>query len=124
MDNIVIDVRNTRAYVARKVGTDSDFTYEPCANWTWLEDAAAAAVEAQGGSITLSGQYPCPDDLARFALWREDVLNMVTTPSEAALRFGKHRTTVQKALEDKRIAARRSGTAQLLLWQDAEAEWG
>lgn len=124
MDNLIIDVRNARAYVSRKVGTDASFRYESCANWTWLEDAAAEAVEAQGGSITLSALYPCPTELARFALWPEDILEMVTTPPEARTEFGIDEDTARKSAREGRIPARQSASTWLIYRPAARERWG
>ncbi len=40
-------------------------------NWRALEDEAAQVVEALGGAINMSGQYPCPVELADKARWDE-----------------------------------------------------
>lgn len=124
MDNIIIDVRNTRACVSRKVVTDSSFTYEPCANWEWLEDAASEAIARLGGSVTLSALYPCPPELMRFALWPEDILEMVTTPQEAEAELKLGSGTTRKAAEAKTIHSRRAGSTWLLFRPEVRESWG
>lgn len=62
--DVYISVRDCRAYVMR--GSTL------AANWDDLEEAARDAVEAQGGNITMSAIYCCPDDLARRADFSRD----------------------------------------------------
>ena len=38
-------------------------TYEPVANWQDLEAEAIEAVEAQGGAVNMSANYPCTPGL-------------------------------------------------------------
>jgi len=66
----VIDVANGRAIVSQKVdGGFGLLEYSAAVNWQELEERAAAAVEADGGAINISGQYPCPAELAEAAVW-------------------------------------------------------
>lgn len=117
--NIIIDVRNTRCYIARKRElSTTDFTYEPCANWQQLEALASEAVEAAGGGVTLSGLYPCPRDLATLALWAEDILALVTTPQEAEAEFALGSGTLRKAAERDEVRHRRAAGAWLLYKPD------
>lgn len=68
---IVIDVRNARAYVSRWQRNDGGaFWLEEAANWEDFEDAATVEIENFGGYITLSGIYPCGDELAAKAEWK------------------------------------------------------
>lgn len=117
----IIDVRNSRCYVARKRDTGSGtFTYDPAANWQQLEDLAADAVSAAGGGITLSDIYPCPESLAALALWAEDVLALVTTPQEAEAAHALGVDTVRKAAQRGVVRARRSGATWLIYAPDVE----
>jgi len=59
LSGIHIDVANGRARIARR----GKYAH----NWQDLEDAARAAVEAQGGSATMSAIYDCPPELASLA---------------------------------------------------------
>lgn len=121
----IIDVRNTRCYVARKRDTGSGtFTYDPAANWQQLEALAAAdAVSAAGGGVAMSGIYPCPESLASLALWAEDVLALVTTPQEAEAAHGLGVDTVRKAAQRGTVRARRSGATWLIYAPDAAGRW-
>lgn len=58
--DIFISVANGRAAVSKIVGG----AIERASNWQDLEEDARAAIEAQGGFITLSGIYECPRRLA------------------------------------------------------------
>jgi len=40
-------------------------------NWEELEEEATEALEALGGAINWSGQYPCPLELAKRGKWDE-----------------------------------------------------
>lgn len=65
---VVIDVRDTRAYVSiwrRNEG--GGFWPEPAQNWEDLEAAAAVEVERLGGYITMSGMYPCSEAIKEQA---------------------------------------------------------
>ncbi|MBE2200444.1 MAG: hypothetical protein IAE79_17650 [Anaerolinea sp.] len=65
-----IDVVNGRCIVSQWVpGQVGAMRYSAAVNWEELDEAAAAAVIAQGGSINGSGQYPCPADLVALAVW-------------------------------------------------------
>jgi hypothetical protein len=64
-----IDVWNCRCAVSRYRRSGGRIAWETASNWEELEDAARAAVEALGGSVTESGHYPCPDSLAERAVW-------------------------------------------------------
>lgn len=75
---IVIDVRNARAYVSVWRNDKSAFFLEPAQNWEDLEDEASREIEQLGGHITLSGIYPCSESTkaqARFG--RSDVRRQV-----------------------------------------------
>jgi len=122
---IFIDVRNARAYVSRKRGSDSSWTHEPCVNWQALEALAGRAVEDAGGSITLSGIYPCPDELSALALWREDVFALVLTPVQAGREFGVTRAAIHNAVSRETVPYfRPDERTVLLLRQDVEERWG
>ena len=72
MSEVVINVRNLRAVVSRRVDwSDGSWTYEPAANWEDLEGEAISAIEDQGGAINWSGLYECPKELAKKATWPE-----------------------------------------------------
>jgi len=120
---VFIDVRNARAYVSRKRGTETSWTHEPCANWQQLEAMATAEIEQQGGWITMSGIYPCSSDLAALALWAEDILSMVTTPQEAETEYGLGSGTVRKAAESGHIPFRRSGATWLVYRAEVQRKW-
>lgn len=130
--SIFIDVRNARAYVSRKRGVvvqgnregNRVWTHESCANWQSLEALAAQEIERQGGAITFSGLYPCPDWIAALALWPEDVLTLVTTPQEAEADLDLGSGTVRKAAEDDRVPSRRSGATWLIYRPAAQDRWG
>lgn len=68
---VVIDVRDTRAYVSRWQRSGSQFWLEEAQNWNELEDAAALEIQAAGGSITMSGIYPCSPELIDQAEFSE-----------------------------------------------------
>lgn len=124
MTDIFIDVHNARAVVSRKRGTETSWTHEPCVNWEQLEDLAAGAVRALGSGVTISGIYPCPDDLGGLALWPEDVLAMVTTPQEAEAKYGLGSGTVRKSAESGNVPSRRSGATWLVYAPEVETRWG
>lgn len=124
MTTAFIDVRNARAYVSRKRGTAVRWTLEPAANWRQLEPLALAEIERQGGSITLSGIYPCSDELAALALWAEDILALVTTPQEAEAQFELGSGTVRKAAARGEIPCRRAKGAWLIFAPSVEEKWG
>jgi hypothetical protein len=72
---VFIDVWDCRAMVAqyRAVeGKPGSSTWERASNWEDLADAAAAAVDDQGGYINQSGHYACPSDLADRAVFDSD----------------------------------------------------
>jgi len=62
-----IDVWNCRATVSRW----QDGVLVEAANWRALEDEAVQAVARVGGAVNMSGQYPCPVELADKARWDE-----------------------------------------------------
>lgn len=67
---VVIDVRNARAYVSRwQRNEKGGFWLEEAMNWEDLEDAAIVEVEGFGGYITMSGIYPCSNELLEKAQW-------------------------------------------------------
>jgi hypothetical protein len=67
---VFISVRNGRAFVSRYVTEeDGSFSWESAINALDLESDALAAVVAQGGQISRSGEYNCPVPLAERALW-------------------------------------------------------
>ncbi len=69
---VYIHVWDCRAAVARYVRLDAGtMTMERAANWQALEGDAEKAVDAAGGWITQSGHYPCPEQLAARAVWRD-----------------------------------------------------
>jgi hypothetical protein len=69
-DKIMIDVTNGQARMVRVPRVQqAGWKFEEALNSDELADEAAEAVSAQGGHITLSGQYPCPPALAKKAVW-------------------------------------------------------
>lgn len=64
---VVIDVRNARAYVSQWQHNGSVFWLKEAQNWEDLEDAANEEIEALGGYITMSGIYPCGKTLMEQA---------------------------------------------------------
>jgi hypothetical protein len=123
MADIFIDVRNTRAYVSRKRGTDSNWTHEPCANWESLEDMAAKAVSEAGGHTTMSGIYPCPEQMAKLALWPEDVLELVGTVTEVERAYGVSKSTITRALVAGKVRGKQIEKNWVIYLPDAEKEW-
>jgi len=74
-NDIYIDVWNGRAVVSKYNTTNGSTKRIAAANWEELEDEAIRAVEAQGGWVTASGHYGCPDSLkhkAIFVAFREE----------------------------------------------------
>lgn len=71
MSNYLISVANMRATVSRQEPTRTGYVLEAATNWEDLEDEAGQAVLQVGGGINLSGLYPCPDELAARAKWRQ-----------------------------------------------------
>lgn len=67
--DIIIDVRGGRAIVSQWRILKSGEGPVSAANASELEEDAAQAVEGMGGYLTLSGQYPCPCELAERATW-------------------------------------------------------
>jgi len=64
MSSYVIRVWDCRAVVSRRVDAGPNaWTYEPVANWQDLEAEAIEAVEAQGGAVNMSANYPCTPGL-------------------------------------------------------------
>lgn len=63
-EGIVIDVRNATAYVSRWQRQGAAFNLVPAYNWQGLQDQAEQQVSDLGGSITMSGIYPCSPELA------------------------------------------------------------
>ncbi len=63
----VINVWNCRAAVSRYQGN----RLVSADNWEELEEEATEALEALGGAINWSGQYPCPLELAKRGKWDE-----------------------------------------------------
>ena len=121
---IIIDVRNMRCIVSRRLDSDDGtFTYDPCANWQQLEALAADAVRAAGGAPNLSALYHCPPELAALALWAEDILALVTTSAEAEAAHALGVDTVGKAARGGKVRSRQSGSARLLYKPDVEARW-
>jgi len=118
-----IDVRNTRAYVSRRRGTDSSWTHEPCANWEALEDLAGEAVSDAGGDITMSGIYPCPTSLAKLALWPEDVLELVGTVTEVERAYGVSKSAITRALAAGKVRAKQVEKNWIIYLPDAAREW-
>lgn len=68
---VVIDVRDARAYVSRWQRNGSQFWLEVAQNWEDLEDAAIKEVEALGGYVTMSGIYPCSVELSNKATFEQ-----------------------------------------------------
>lgn len=66
---VVIDVRNARAYVSRWQRSGSQFWLDAAQNWEDLEDAAGEEIESLGGYITMSGIYPCSSELGQKAIF-------------------------------------------------------
>jgi len=65
-----IDVANGRAIVSQRVPNQVGLLqYSAAVNWHDLEARAVTAVEAAGGAINMSGQYPCPAELVDAAVW-------------------------------------------------------
>lgn len=78
MSGIFIDVANGRARFARLSNGDG-FDFEFANNSNDLQDDLAQAVSDLGAYITMSGQYPCPAELAAKAKWgpRSTKMNMI-----------------------------------------------
>jgi hypothetical protein len=68
---VIISVRDMRALVCRYTGTPEQISMEAAANWQELTEAAAEAVEAQGGAMNISGHYVCPEELAARARFED-----------------------------------------------------
>jgi hypothetical protein len=68
---IIISVRDMRALVCRYTGTPEAIGMEAAENWQELTEAAAEAVEAQGGAMNSSGHYVCPEELAERARFED-----------------------------------------------------
>lgn len=66
---VFIDVWDCKARVARYEQTEDGIAWYYATNWEDLEAAAAEAVDAAGGWLTMSGHYPCPEELAERATW-------------------------------------------------------
>lgn len=62
-----LDVWNCRVAVSRWQGN----TLVRVDNWQELEAEAIEALEALGGGYNMSGQYPCPLELAERGVWHE-----------------------------------------------------
>jgi len=72
MTGYTISVWNCRAAVSRIVNHgNGTWSYVEADNWEELEDDAIEAVEDFGGAINVSGQYPCPSELAERGVWSE-----------------------------------------------------
>jgi hypothetical protein len=66
----VIDVWNCRAAVSKRIDlANGSWGYQPARNWEDLEADAIEAVEAQGGTINVSGLYLCPLGLVERAIF-------------------------------------------------------
>lgn len=70
-EEVVIDVRNMRAHVARWERETPAFRLIPADNWEELETRATEEIEALGGGIMQSGIYPCSAALAAAAHFSE-----------------------------------------------------
>lgn len=68
---VFIDVWNCRAVVSRYAAHKNGVTWIPATNADALAEDAAQAVEDAGGWVTMSGHYPCPDELAQRAAFAE-----------------------------------------------------
>ncbi len=66
---ITIHVANLRAMVVKWKAQRSALVMLESRNWFMLEPEAVAEVEALGGSIFISAQYPCSAELAEKAIF-------------------------------------------------------
>jgi hypothetical protein len=71
---VIISVRDMRALVCRYTAVPDKpnaIGMEAAENWQELTEAAAEAVDAQGGAMNISGHYVCPEDLAERARFED-----------------------------------------------------
>lgn len=68
---IVINVWSMRAAVSKWFFSqvDGGYSLEQASNWQELEQEAIDAIDEQGGSVNISGQYRCPVELAEKAVF-------------------------------------------------------
>lgn len=80
---IFIHVFECRAAVARyelaEKGIAGTITFRLADNWEELEPEAIASIRKCGGTIKLSGSYPCPQPLAEKADLPDSYLNVAVT---------------------------------------------
>ena len=71
-EGIVIDVRNATAYVSRWQRQGTAFSLVPAHNWQGLQDKAEQEIGDLGGSITMSGIYPCSPSLSAQGIFENN----------------------------------------------------